>query len=324
MPGAGGFLIKDPQSGLKVVYTGDIRLHGPNRQQAERFIQVARDFTPDILITEGTRVGREEEKGQLSSEPEVEAELTRLFNQVALEKSPKLIFFECSNKDVWRLRSFYHAATAVSRTLVVSAKEYDLLKRCVDAKLLTDLDYSKLSVYLPKRGTGLYAPKDYSYSGNDIKTVFQKADADTANSYKYEQIDLTKSFGIRAEEIRANPGKFVVDFPFYVMMDFCDILPPSGSYYVISKSAPFDDEGIIDEEKRQNWLAKFQFPEQNIKGIHCSGHMSRPDLEQMIKTIHPKKVFPIHTTLPEEFLKMGLDALGIEVILPERNKIYSL
>ncbi len=337
MPGAGGFLIKDIQSGLKVVYTGDIRQHGPNRAQAERFIQAAREFAPDILITEGTRIGREEEKDEFPSEPDVEAELTRVFKQIANEKTPKIICFECSNKDVWRLRSFYHAADSIGRTLVVSAKEYDLLKRCVDAKLLSDFDYSKIRVYLPKKKSGLYAPIDYT-GNNDIKTVFRKTDAEIpVTLYKtgskkgtpkppavYETIDPAKKFGIRAEEIRENPGNFVVDLPFFTMMEFCDILPSPGSYYITSKSAPFDDEGAIDQEKRENWLTQFQFSEQNRKEIHCSGHMSRPALEQMIKTIHPRKVFPIHTTLPEEFLQMGLDEIGIEVILPERNKSYSV
>jgi len=65
IPGAGGFLIKDLQTGSKIVYTGDIRTHGPNSEKARGFIQAAKQFQPHVLITEGTRLrkdGNEEDE----------------------------------------------------------------------------------------------------------------------------------------------------------------------------------------------------------------------------------------------------------------------
>ncbi len=333
LPGAGAYLIKDMGTGRKIVYTGDIRKHGPNKHLTEQFIQQAREFAPDVMIVEGTRLGREEDSNEKASENDVEKGLSEVFKEINQEPVPKLICFESANQDLWRWRSFYRAATANNRTLVVNAKGYDLIKQCVDSKLISDMDYAKLRVYLPKKSSGLYSPKDYSGS-KDLSHVFQKEEEEVPVHFKKdgtpkkpsrsETIDPEKSFGIRAWEIHENPGNFVMYLPFYAMMDLCDLLPPPDSYYVISKSAPFDDEGVVDEKKRDNWLALFKFPKNHMKQIHCSGHIARDQLIEMIKTIHPKKIFPIHTTKPQEFLKMGLDALGIEVILPEVNKTYSI
>ena len=56
LPGAGAFLITDKITGIKIVYTGDIRFHGPRSQNALDFVSKAKNFSPDILICEGTRI----------------------------------------------------------------------------------------------------------------------------------------------------------------------------------------------------------------------------------------------------------------------------
>jgi ribonuclease J len=54
IPGAVAYIIRGD---ITIAYTGDYRLHGAGADDTRRFIQAARDAS--VLITEGTRVGRE-------------------------------------------------------------------------------------------------------------------------------------------------------------------------------------------------------------------------------------------------------------------------
>jgi ribonuclease J len=332
MPGAGAFLIEDLGSGKKIVYTGDIRRHGPLGEQTEVFVQAAKDFSPDVMVVEGTRITEKpEERDEKPDEATIEKELNNLFAEINKENDSKLICFDCANYDVWRLSSFFRSAANQSRTLVLNAKSYSLLKLCVDFGIITDVDYTQIRIYLPKKVLGLYAPKDYSYS-QDLKIVLKKSQDEIPVKKKrngenkdcaiWETIDPNKPFAIRAAEIRENPGNFVIHLPFYTLMEFCDLLPPENSHYIISKSAPFDDEGLIDEKKRKYWLELCKIPKENVHNLHCSGHMRRDDLIEMVNSIQPKQVFPVHTGAPAEFEKMGFQDQEIEVILPIKGEIY--
>ena len=51
-------------------------------------------------------------------------------------------------------------------------------------------------------------------------------------------------------------------------------------------------------------------------GFHASGHASGPDLIDIIRTIRPKMLIPVHTERPEAFIEALRDS-GIEVRLPQ-------
>ena len=186
-----------------------------------------------------------------------------------------------------------------------------------------DLDDTQIKAYLPKKVWGLYEKEDYSYSP-EIQYVFPDEDADPdAKMKKCDRIDLDKPYKTIAADVKANPGNYVLMLPFYSMIELLDIRPPTGSYYISSKSEPFDDEGEIEVKKRDNWLKLFGIdPSTHLFQVHCSGHASQDDIERMINYIHPKIVFPIHTGNPEEFLNLNLPE--IKVVIPEKEILYDI
>ena len=303
IPGASAWLVEDTRTGTRVVYTGDFRFHGPRGNDTEAFIEAARAFTPDVLIIEGTRLHPDGNRDEVQSEKEIEDQLATILGATA---PGKLACFDCSPRDAWRLRSFYKAATSAGKTLVLDAKSHDLLDRCVKAHIIPDVDMRDIRIYLPKKGWGTYEDVDYS------------------NSKAIRQASMLHGDSmLPAAEIAAEPGAHVVYLPYYSMVELFDLQPPSGSVYVISKSEPFNDEGLIEERKRTNWLRLFGFESGDVHHVHCSGHARRDDLAVAINTIAPRMVIPVHTEHPEEFKVIGIDA-GIRIELPVNGQVFPL
>jgi mRNA degradation ribonuclease J1/J2 len=106
------------------------------------------------------------------------------------------------------------------------------------------------------------------------------------------------------------------------MTELLEIDPPRGSYYISSKSEPFDDEGFMEEKKRNNWLSFFDIPDDHFYQVHCSGHATPQQLEAMIQAIAPRYVFPVHTDHPETFNTMNLPETT--VVEPIKGVTYNL
>jgi ribonuclease J len=56
-------------------------------------------------------------------------------------------------------------------------------------------------------------------------------------------------------------------------------------------------------------------PDEGEEGLHASGHASGPDLLEIIRTIRPRILIPIHTVDAEYFVTSLADE-GIEVRVP--------
>ena len=323
LPGASAYLIHDTITKKKIVYTGDIRKHGPLKEKSEEFIKIAKEFQPDVLICEGTRADSTEDRNEYPSEQEVGKKLTQIFQDVQKNDPTKLIMFDCSLRDVWRLQTFYDSCKNAGKKLILSPKSYDLLKICIKVGIIKNVDLGEILVFLSKKSSGTYIAKDYSKSPAYVNILKKKKEDCLDAKHVYEKLDMEKSFLIKAEEIKKNPGKYVLQMSFYSLNDLFDINPTAGSYFIISRSEPFDDEGDVEDRKLKNWFQLFKIPESNIYQVHCSGHMRREELIEMIKEIHPKKIFPIHTKNAHIFTKMNLPK-DIEVIEPQKGKKYLL
>jgi ribonuclease J len=68
-----------------------------------------------------------------------------------------------------------------------------------------------------------------------------------------------------------------------------------------SNTEPFDVEMELDAKRIDNWLDLFslkQYGRKTEDGLHASGHASGVEIIEMLRTIHPKKIIPIHTEHP--------------------------
>jgi ribonuclease J len=62
-------------------------------------------------------------------------------------------------------------------------------------------------------------------------------------------------------------------------------------------SEPFTEDDIEDRVLH-NWLDHFGLC---YHQLHASGHMGRTELEEAIRAIDPRKLFPVHTENPQMF-----------------------
>ncbi|MHA1518783.1 MAG: MBL fold metallo-hydrolase [Promethearchaeota archaeon] len=340
--GAGAYLIYDISTNSRIVYTGDLRLHGILRHQVEEFITAAYNFKPDALIIEGTRIGIDDNE-EIESEADVKDKIKAFLSQIQAKDEKAMIFFDCSRSDMYRMRSFYQAAASVGRELVIPPNSYHLLLQCIHYKYpgFEDVSLKEIRVYLPKRSWGLYEAEDYA-KDRLLKAFFsitkttpksevdideerdEDIDSEEENLVDEEtQVDIDDSRFIRAAEIQANPGNFLVFIDLYECKELIDLDPSQQSYYIQSHSEWEGLQNQVYDEKKANWFKLFKIPLENIFKAHCSGHISKKHIQELIQLIQPKKVFPIHSPHPEKFGELKYPS-QCELIFPQVDETYEI
>lgn len=277
--GATAYIISSDTS---IAYTGDFRLHGKKAEDSKKFINKAKDAS--ILITEGTRVSREEKEVINESEEIV-------FNNClkVIEESKDIVIANFPGRNIERFETFQAIANKTGRQIVIPAKI---------AYLLNALSY--IDGENRMKNTLVF---------NDLK----------ARTRKWEEVILKRRKHIKyidSLDIAKEPENYLLCFSFYDMKQLLDIKLSKGDY-VYSSSEAFDEESELDFVRFYNWLKFFKFNVHGFKiveekgrlkpefkpGFHASGHVSMADLRQVIYTIDPDVIIPVHTTNPGWFDK---------------------
>jgi ribonuclease J len=271
IPACYGYLIHTSKG--TIVYTGDLRTHGPRRDMTEEFVERARESEPVAMVSEGTRMVEVEQRKNHS-----EAEVKEMSNQIVSETN-KLVFITHYGRDMDRFRTFYNVAKGNGRKLVISPKKAYLLNKLVDDERLDLPDPMKddsILVYYKRKKSGTFQEKDYF--------VWERKFMDKMVNYEF---------------VRKHQSKIVLDLGFYQFAELVDIKPDPESHFIHSMSEPYSEEDITDTVMH-NWLDHFQI---RFHQLHASGHMNRQQLTELINRIKPKQLFPIHTENPELFKK---------------------
>jgi len=269
VPGAYGFIIHTSKG--PIVYTGDFRMHGPKSDMTKEFIEKAKESRPFALLTEGTRMGSEQEHNY------TEAEVEEKVNSI-IKESKGIVFAYFSMSNVDRFMSFYHAALKNKKILVIDTKFayiLDSLKEKIP--VLPDVMNDKnIQVYFRLAKTGTYNEKDY---------------------YVYERKYMPKM--VTYKEVAKNQDNLVMHMSFNKLVELVYIQPKNAEY-IYSSSEHFL-EGEEKEAERtvlENWMKHFNV---RFHKAHCSGHVSKKDLEYIIKEINPEMLIPMHTNRAEDF-----------------------
>jgi len=263
IPAAYGFIVYT--SAGAVVYTGDLRRHGPRRDLTEEFIEKARDTEPVALITEGTRMA-DVEKRQNYSEPQV----AKLADGV-VSSTDRMVFAARYSRDIDRFNSFYKVAKKNGRKLVVNPKTAHLLTKLLGdehLKVPDPLKDDNIVVYFKRKRSGAFDESDY---------------------YVWEREFMDKK--VTHEYVRENQKGLIMDLDFAQLTELVDIKPKPGSHFIHSMSEPFSEEDVEDQVLH-NWVDHFGM---RFHQMHASGHMSKHDLVEMVNYIKPKRAFPVHT-----------------------------
>ncbi|MFQ5758393.1 MAG: MBL fold metallo-hydrolase [Candidatus Bathyarchaeia archaeon] len=269
IPASYGFIIHTSEGAI--VYTGDLRAHGPRKEMTKEFVEKAYESEPIAMISEGTRIG---ETGQRRNYSELEVK--RLGNEI-VSATKKIVFVTHYGRDTDRFRTFYNVAKNNDRKIVISPKTAHLLSRLIEDKRLHLPDPMKdenIRVYYKRKKTGSFLEKDY---------------------YIWERKFMEKM--VTHEFVRKHQGEIVMDLDFYQFAELIDIRPDPGSHFIHSMSEPFSEEDIEDAVMH-NWLDHFKI---KFHQLHASGHLNRRQLTDIINHMKPKRIFPIHTENPKLF-----------------------
>ncbi len=313
VPGATAIVLKAGER--RIVYTGDLRFHGLAGDLTHRFRETLAGTRPDVLIAEGTRI----EKERPDSETVVAEECTRLVSQAG----SALAMVAFAWKDTTRYRTMIDVARETGRTLVISAKLAYLTHKlaCLPGPSVRPAcEEPNVKVYLKRKGSMLYSQNDYVGTKYDMGCSVQwdKKDPCTIRTEHYES-------GVRAYDIAANPGRYLLHLDFYELNELIDLRPPPGSVYISAVSEPFNMEMELDKERLKHWLERFAVnpPDFEPRYAHASGHASGPELIEMIKAIRPKVLIPVHTERPDLFTQ-ALAGSEIEVHIPTLGEPIAL
>ncbi|MCE5296171.1 MAG: ribonuclease J [Euryarchaeota archaeon] len=291
-----------------VIYTGDLRTHGINGPNTQKFAEEAGKLGPKVLMIEGTRASRLEEVGGIT-EAEVER---RCLHECEGIDGP--IIADFGPRNIERLEAFGRIASSVGRDLVITAKDAYLLDamKCADGR---DRFEGIRVLKLPRE-----------------------------NRQGYESCTLAAHEGsiITLQQLRDSPNGHIICFSQYDMPHLLDV-KSKGGLYLYSGSGSFDEEQDHDFERLDNWIRKlgmrrvgFEMVErishrgekvmvpEFTPGFHASGHASKEVLKQLVETIRPEYIIPVHTQNPKFFVENISCVPRENILLPEDGKSMTI
>jgi len=122
---------------------------------------------------------------------------------------------------------------------------------------------------------------------------------------------------VTAQDINQNQADYVLRCDFFELKELIDVRPNAGSCYIRSMCEPFDLEMELDLKKVENWLRHFNlYP---YTQIHASGHLGYDEIKEVVDTIQPKRLIPVHTQNPDVFKNFHDN-----VVTPEKGRAIVL
>ena len=279
--------------GKCIVHTGDFRVHG---RLGEGFFDRLKEFITnkkvDVLLMEGTMLGRLDEKPM--SEEELQAEATRLL------KLPenKYVYLICSSTNMESLASF-HKAVLISNSI----KEKCGNKDCKRAMFVN---------HYVKEQMNLFASAE-----PDITWEFKKA-----NPFE-QQGKYNEKLGMSQMEYMKENGFLIFLGTSQSYEKYIEPFKDKNPLLIYSMWNGY----VSDKNKEANdpkLKALYEsFPEERRKDLHTSGHAVKKDLEEMIAIVNPQQaIIPIHTEFKESYKK--LEGVGDKVVCLEDGNNYML
>lgn len=250
----------------RVFYSGDFRAHGRKSKLFESIIK-APPKEIDVLLLEGSSIGRLKDGESFPTEQEMEVEFIKAF---VATKGLALVHASAQNID--RIVSIFRACKQAGRTLVIDLYAAAVLEATGNLKL-PQSSWDGVALFLPKSQRVKVKKEGW-----------------------FDQLKQHSSRRIYMRQIRNEPEKYVLLFrPLHLGdLEGSDCL--AGASYVYSQWEGYWEKKDFDEVKAL--LLRHNIPEHHI---HTSGHASPADLQKFAKALNPHKTVPIHSFMPEKY-----------------------
>ncbi|MDR7423041.1 MAG: MBL fold metallo-hydrolase [Armatimonadota bacterium] len=265
IPGSLAFLVRTSRG--NVLYTGDVRFHGPDAADSEAMLQAAGREGVWLLLTEGTRLDVLDRR----TEDDVYRECL-----AAVAETAGSMIADFAPRDVSRMRTFLRVARETDRVLVITAQDAYLLETLHDVDpRVPDLRREPILVLKERKQTGTYSERDYP---------------------RWERRVLARPSARTAGELRPMRDRCLLALGFWDVQNLADIGAGRDALYIRSASEAYTEEQAADERRMHNWLALLGVRRHLYS--HASGHAPQPDLVRMVRALGPEVLVPVHTEVP--------------------------
>ena len=265
--------------GHRLLYSGDLRMHGRKPGMATVMVKAVTRQPLDALVMEGTNLSSGRPPGK--TEVELEGEILE-----RIKEASGLVLASFSPMHVDRMVTFFKATRDAGRKLVLDV-------------------YGAFVMYLAAGQIKIPIPQDCPH----IRIYFSRRRRLNAKVDR-----LFPDNRVTLEEILAAPRDYVMLFrPSMLPHDFGGLPPPQVcclySYW----------HGYRDRPDWQSTAAKLKEAGGDLVECHTSGHIHRTDWIELIQSLHPRTLFPIHTEVPDEFrrhfgnVQVLEDGHGVEI-----------
>lgn len=278
------FLIE--AEGKTLLYTGDFRDHGRKTHSIGRMLKSVPQGV-DALLIEGTMLERNE---QPKTERQIEDELYQLCRATS-----QLVLVAVSGQNIDRLVSIYRAAKRSKRMLVI------------DPYIANVLESLAAKAKLPHP----------SPSFDDVKVYFPSSITRKLKRVgKEEQFIKFGKYKMTPQQLSGRQSEVVMLIRPSVLDYLQKINGIDGAKVVWSQWG-----GYLTESYNKKLLEFIHEHNLDLVTIHTSGHASVETLKNVVKTVMPKRVIPIHTNTPGLFCEIFDDinvsecADGVDIIL---------
>jgi ribonuclease J len=253
----------------RLFYSGDFRMHGRKAGLTQKLMEHPPEKI-DVLLLEGSTLGRLENNESFPTEDEIEEELASVFSE-----STGLTLVHTSAQNIDRVVSIFRACKRTGKTLVIDLYTAVVLE-ATGNKNIPQSDWPEIALYIPeKQRIQIKENKWFNLLKKHLKNrIF---------------IGNLQSISIKS----------VLLFRPLHMMDLerADLL--NDAVYVYSQWEGYweqDSNGYL-----RDWLQKHAIPKISI---HTSGHASPSDLKLFAEALAPARIVPIHTFMPEKYQEL--------------------
>ncbi|MGC2856861.1 MBL fold metallo-hydrolase [Novispirillum sp. DQ9] len=246
--------------GRKLFYTGDFRGHGRKAALFDRLLATP-PADVDVLLLEGSTIGRLAPAEAFPTEADVEADLAALARQTA---GPLLVCASAQNID--RMVTLFRAARRSGRALVVDLYAAAILE-ATGRQTIPQSDWDGVHLFVPEwqrrriKRAGLF---DLLHR-HDRNRIYRERLGDVARRAIFL---FRPSLAADLEAARCLDGA-------------CVVWSQWGGYLKDPAYAPFVE-----------WKDRLGLP---LVSLHTSGHASVADLQRLAQAVAARRVVPIHS-----------------------------
>ncbi len=247
--------------GKRILYSGDLRLHGRKPGMASRLLQAAQQEPIDVLLMEGTHICSSQERGL--TEDELETEIAKY-----MKRAKGLVLAAFSPMNVDRLVTFYRAARRTGRTFVADP-------------------YSAFVMHLVSGQTRI--PRPVRHAG--ISVFYHRHFVDSYRRRQLQKIhNMFLGHQISREELLEKPSRHVIAFRQRMLDSDFDGAMPDGSLCLYSYWG-----GYLDRPDGRQFKESLERAGVELIHAHTSGHIFSGDMAGFVRAVNPRIVIPIHT-----------------------------